>query len=102
MIVMTDYLYNIERLMGTFDAIVRNDGKNIAGIVKAEDASCLRGRINELIDKKLAKQYRFGYREIHLTRKGYEVMELLRQVQERLGDDDGSDEEHVIQNKEVE
>ena len=102
MIGMTDYLYNIERLMGTFDAIVRNDGKNIAGIVKAEGAQCLRGRINELIDKKLAKQYAFGYREIHLTRKGYEVMELLRQVQERLGDDDGSDEEHVIQNKEVE
>lgn len=92
--VRTDYLYTIERLMGTFEAIVKNDGKNIAGIVKAEDAQCLRARINEFIDKDLAKQYTFGYREIHLTRKGYEVMELLRKVQERLADDSGSKEEY--------
>ena len=89
---MTDYLYNIYRLLDTFECIQKYDGKNISHIVKAEDWPPIRGRINEFIDKGLAKRYVIGYREVHLTRKGYEVMQLLKAVKERLDDPDGEDE----------
>lgn len=94
---MTFYLYNIDLLLDTFDAIIRNDGMNLAGIVRAENALCLRGRIDEFIRHGLAIQYRFGYREVHLSRKGYEVMELLKQAKMRLENDDGADEEHTVE-----
>lgn len=91
---MTFYLHNIPRLLDTFEAIVKNDGKNLADIVRAEQWPPIRDRINEFINNGLAKSYRFGYREVHLTRKGYEVMNLLKAVKDRLDDDDGADEEY--------
>lgn len=94
---MTFYLYNIDLLLDTFDAIAKNDGKNLAGIVRAENAPSLRGRIDEFIRHGLAIQYRFGYREVHLSSKGYEVMELMKQLKMRLENDEGADKEHTVE-----
>ena len=93
---MTLYLYNIDRLLDTFDIIVKHDGKNLSGIVKEENWPPIRERINEFINHGLAKTYKFGYREVHITRKGYEVMELLKQVKARLDDNDGAEEYYVV------
>jgi predicted transcriptional regulator len=93
---MTEYLCNINRILDTFEAIIKHDGKNLADIVKDEGWQPLRYHIDELIDNGLAKKYRYGYREVHLTRKGYEVYELLRQAKERMDDDDGADEYHIF------
>lgn len=99
---MTQYLYNIDRILDTFYAIVRNDGKNLATIVKDEGWQPISSRITEFIDNGLAIKYRYGYREVHLTRKGYEVMKLLEKVKERMDNDDGMDEYFIIKNLERE
>lgn len=99
---MTFYLYTIDRLLDTFDAIVKNDGKNLADIVKEEGCPQVRDHIDEFIRHGLAIKYRFGYREVHLSRKGYEVMELLKQVKMRLEDDEGAYQEHMIESEDRE
>lgn len=88
---MTDYLYSVKAMLYTFDCIVKYDGKNIADIVKAEEHGAIRGRIDEFVRAGLAKKYDYGYKEVHLTRKGYEVMLLLQQAKKKIESKDGAD-----------
>ena len=65
----THYLYEIERILGTFEAIKEHEGKNATGIAKGVGYQAVIGRINEFKDKGLLKTYSL-HRDIYLTAKG--------------------------------
>jgi len=65
----THYLYDIERILGTFEAIKEHEGKNAAGIAKGVGYPAVIGRINEFKDEGLVKTYSLR-RDIYLTPKG--------------------------------
>ena len=65
----THYLYDIERILGTFEAIKEHEGKNATGIAKGVGYPAVIGRINEFMAKGLVKTYSL-HRDIYLTPKG--------------------------------
>lgn len=65
----THYLYDIERILGTFEAIKEHEGKNATGIAKGVGYQAVIGRINEFKDKGLVRTYSL-HRDIYLTPKG--------------------------------
>lgn len=65
----THYLYDIERILGTFEDIKEHEGKNATGIAKGVGYQAVIGRINEFKDKGLVRTYSL-HRDIYLTPKG--------------------------------
>ena len=65
----THYLYDIERILGTFEAIKEHEGKNATGIAKGVGYPAVIGRINEFMAKGLVRTYSL-HRDIYLTPKG--------------------------------
>ena len=90
---MTSYLYNIEIVIDTLEVLERHNGKFITQIARDEAAQPLIGRINEMIDNGLAiRPGRFGHNPVFITKKGLDVLKMLKDVQVRMKDDIGSEE----------
>ena len=90
---MTSYLYNIEIVIDTLEVLKRHNGKHVTRIAKDEGFQPIIGRINELISKGLAiRPGRFGNNPVFITKKGLDVLKMLKDVQTRIKDESGSDE----------
>lgn len=73
---MTNILYNINKLAGALQCVAEHDGENMASIMSSEDR-VLRERIKELERAGLVQFDKKGYRGVHITPEGREVMDLL-------------------------
>ena len=90
---MTFYLHNVEIVIDTLEVLKRHNGKHVTRIAKDEGFQPLVGRINELISKGLAiRPGACGNNPVFITKKGLEVLDMLKKVQARIEDGNGSDE----------
>lgn len=92
---MTQFMYSIQRIIGVLEAIEEHSGKNVTQIAKDMEYPPIISHINEMKSHGMADvmgSYYDGKKHVYLTRKGHEVLDMLRKIQERIEDDDGSDE----------
>lgn len=92
---MTQDLYNIQRIIWILETIEEHQGKNVTQIARDIEWNPIISHINEMKNNGLADvmgSYTDGKKHIYLTRKGKEVLDMLRKVQSRIENKDGSRE----------
>lgn len=89
---MTFSLRYIGQLIDTLETIKKYSGQHVTYITREEDFQPLRERMNEMVDHGLAIKPGMGNRPIFITRKGLDVLKMLKEVQARIKDEEGSGE----------
>ena len=92
---MTFMMHGIVEIIDTLEVIESHAGQKVSEIARDIGFQGIIGRINEMIRHGLADKmgsYTDGYKHVYLTPKGREILDMLRQVQDRLDSDEGEDE----------